>query len=103
MVTSRAGDDLVPFGTPAYDAGLEEGDLIRSIDGQAATADAWNGLRRRKPGDKVALVVVHRGGVTQTTTITLAADPALQVSDLGESMTAAQKAFRAAWLGTKVH
>jgi predicted metalloprotease with PDZ domain len=99
----RRGDDaLVPFGTPAYDAGLEQGDLIRTIDGQPATVGLWNGLRQRKPGDSVSLVVVHRGGVTRTTSLKLEADPALQIADLGGSMTPEQKAFRAAWLSTKV-
>jgi predicted metalloprotease with PDZ domain len=98
----RFGGTLVPFGTPAYEAGIEDGDVIRSIDGQPASLEAWNRLRQKKPGDTVALVIAHRGDVQRTTTLTLKADPALQTVDLGESMTADQRAFRQAWLGTKV-
>jgi predicted metalloprotease with PDZ domain len=96
------GGGLVAFGTPAYDAGLEQGDLIRTIDGQPATMDLWNGLRQKSVGSTISIVVVHRGGVTRTVALTLKADPALQIADLGASMTSAQKAFRDAWLGTRV-
>ena len=96
------GGNLLPFGTPAYRAGLEVGDLIQAIDGQPATPEMWNGLRQRKVGDRITLVVVHRGGVTQTLTLTLQADPTVTVADLGTAMTPAQRAFRDAWLGSKV-
>ena len=43
----RFGGTLVPFGTPAYEAGIEDGDVIRSIDGQPASLEAWNRLRQR--------------------------------------------------------
>ena len=39
---------LVPFGTPAYEAGLDTGDVVTTIAGDPATAAAWNGLSRRK-------------------------------------------------------
>ena len=97
----RGRGGLVPFGTPAYDAGLERDDVIRSIDGERATLDLWNGLERRRPGDQVRLVVVHRGGVTKTTTMTLAADPSLQIVDLGSAMSPEQRRFREAWLGAR--
>ncbi len=93
---------LVPFGTPAYAAGLDAGDTILSIAGRPATLAAWRALAERKPGDTVALSVRPVGGDTSTRTLTLAADPALQVVDLGGSMTPAERAFRGAWLGTKV-
>jgi hypothetical protein len=48
------------------------------------------------------MVVVHRGGVTRTTSLKLQADPALQIVDLASSMTPEQKAFRDAWLSAKV-
>ena len=99
--TGRGGA-LVPFGTPAYDAGLERGDVIRTIDGQPATLQAWNALRQRNRGDRVSLTVMHRGGVTRPATLTLAADPTIAVTDLGAAMTREQRAFRDAWFGTKV-
>jgi predicted metalloprotease with PDZ domain len=92
---------LVPFGTPAYEAGLEQGDLIRTIDGRPATLDAWDALRRRKPGERVSLGVVHRGGVAHTATVVLGADPSLEIRDLGQAMTEQQRSFRAGWLGPR--
>jgi predicted metalloprotease with PDZ domain len=100
--TGLPGGALVPFGTPAFDAGLEGGDVITTIDGQPATADAWNALRRKSAGTRVQLTVVRRGGVTRPATLTLGADPALAISDAGAAMTPEQKAFRQQWLGTKV-
>ena len=100
--SGRRGGALVPFGTPAYDAGIEEGDVIRTIDGQPATVELWNNLRQRTPGDPIRLTVVHRGGVTAEITLKLQADPALQIADLGSMMTPEQKKFREDWFGTKV-
>ena len=101
VVTSgaRGGGSLVPFGTPAYLAGLEREDVITAIGGERATLDAWNVLNRKRPGERVQLVVVHRGGRPQTTTLTLAIDPTLQIVDLGSAMTSEQRRFRDAWLG----
>ncbi len=100
---ARGGGSLVPFGTPAYLAGIEREDVISAIDGEGATLEAWNALSRRRPGERVQLVVVHRGGRPQNVTLTLAADPTLQVVDLGPSMSAAQRQFRDAWLGAAGH
>jgi predicted metalloprotease with PDZ domain len=93
---------LVPFGTPAYEAGIDSGDVIVSIDGAPATMSAWSALAENQPGDRVALVIRRRDGATVTRTMTLKPDPALQLTDMGTAMTAAQKAFRESWLGTKV-
>jgi predicted metalloprotease with PDZ domain len=97
------GGLLVPFGTPAYDAGIEVQDVVRTIDGQPATVDAWNALRSKKPGDRVSLAVVGRDGVARDVSLTLAADPRLGTTDLRDAMTPAQRAFRAAWLGSRVN
>jgi predicted metalloprotease with PDZ domain len=95
---------LVPFGTPAYDAGLDLGDVILTIGGEPATTASWNALRQKKPGDSVALTIRRRDGKTVEATLAITADPAMMIDDLatGGTMTADQKAFRAAWLGTKV-
>jgi len=69
---------------------------------------AWNGISQKKPGDRVTLGVVRRDGARVTKTATVAQDPALQFVAIetpaggGTSLTDAQKAFRASWLGTKV-
>ena len=100
---SGRGGALVPFGTPAYDAGLDAGDVILSIDNGPATTAAWNALAQKKPGDSVKLSVRRRDGATVSLTMTLKPDPSVQIMDSGDAMTAAQKAFRGAWLGTRVN
>jgi predicted metalloprotease with PDZ domain len=91
----------VAFNTPLYEAGLDESDVITTIDGQPATEAAWNALTAKKPGDVVALGVKRRDGATTTLKLTVKADPSLQITAM-DTLTDAQKAFRDAWLGTKV-
>jgi predicted metalloprotease with PDZ domain len=94
-----------PFGTPAYDAGLDLGDAIVKIDDQSATSSAWNALWQRKPGDVVKLTIRRRDGATVNKTMTLKADPALEVVAVelaGGTLSQAQKAARESWLGTRI-
>lgn len=96
---------LVPPGSPAYAAGLEIDDVIRTLDGEAMTSTARIAevLRRRKPGDQVAVEFLRRGTPVRAT-ITLGEDPAVELVTLestGGTVTAAQQAFRAAWLGSQ--
>ncbi len=92
----------VPFDTPLYEAGIDSGDTIRTIDGQPATSAAWSAIGSRKPGDKVVLGVMRRGGELITRTITLKQDPTARQVVPMQSLSAAQKAFRDSWLATKV-
>jgi putative serine protease PepD len=64
-------------GTPAADAGLQVGDLVIELDGQAVTGtdDLVGRIRDHQPGDKVTLKVV-RDGKEQNVTATLADRPA---------------------------
>ena len=93
---------LVPPNWPLYAAGIEQDDEMRDIDGQriVADSDVSAALARHKPGDRVSITFVDRARRTKTATITLAENPALEVVP-AESPTAAQKAFRDAWLGSK--
>ena len=44
-----------------------------------------------------------RGGLTATGTLVIEADPNLQIVDMGTAaLSESQKAFREAWLGSKV-
>ena len=91
---------LVPWGTPAFNAGLEEGDTITSVDGKP-----FEPFRSRKPGEKVALEVRRPTGRTASLTLTFGEDPALEavlVESTGGTVTAEQRAFRDSWLGSKV-
>jgi PDZ domain-containing secreted protein len=74
------------------------GDRIRSIDDVNAV------LRRHKPGDRVTMLYVERGGASKTATLTLGEDPRQDVVPLeasGGSLTPAQKSLREGWLGPK--
>jgi predicted metalloprotease with PDZ domain len=96
---------LVPFATPAYAAGIDAGDVIARIDGASATPTAWAALRDRRPGTTVPITVRRRDGRTEQVTLTVAADPALQiraVEEAGGTLTPAQRAFRQSWLATRV-
>lgn len=95
---------LVAFGTPAFAAGLEEGDVITSIGGQAFTT-LQAALKDRQPGEQIAIEFRRPSGEVVKSTITLAESPALQAATIestGGTLTPAQKAFREAWLGSKV-
>ena len=102
---ARIGNLQAP-GTPAYDAGLEQDDTITEIDGKAIASLQQFGERiaGHKPGDTISVSFKRRNGVAQSTKIVLTEDPALEavlIEDTGGAPTAAQKAFRDAWLGSK--
>lgn len=95
----------VAFGTPLYNAGVDEDDVITKIDDQAPTLAAWRAIAQRKPGDTVTLAVRRRDGKLVTTTAKLVADPGVQVVALenaGGTLTDAQRTLREGWLGSKV-
>jgi predicted metalloprotease with PDZ domain len=100
---TRVGS-LVAFGTPAFDAGIEAGDVMTSIGGTAFTTLAA-ALKGRKPGDEVSVEFRRPSGEVVKSTITLGEDPGLQaatVESAGGTLSPAQKAFREAWVGSKV-
>jgi len=93
-------------GTPAYEAGLEQEDQITELDGKPVTSlqEIAGIVASHKPGETIAVTFKRRSGVVQTSKITLKEDPALEavlVEESGGSLTADQKAFRDAWLGSK--
>ena len=91
--------------TPAYDAGLGEGDVIVSI-GTAQVrgpADVSKAVDAARPGDRLDVRFV-RAGKEHQAAIVLLADPAREVvtrESLGEKPTAEQLRMRAAWLGSR--
>ena len=61
-------------------------------------------MRKHKPGEVIAVEYVDRTGTAKTVKLTLEQDPAVgivAVESTGVSLTAAQAAFRAAWLGRR--
>ncbi len=90
--------------TPAYKAGLDLDDEIRSLDGtRVTTPDDVNGaIRRHKVGDTIAVQFIDRTGVVRTARVVIEEDPRVEivlVENAGGTLTAAQRVFRDAWLG----
>jgi predicted metalloprotease with PDZ domain len=96
-----AQQGLVPWGSPAFKAGLEHGDTIVAIDGNPYTADA---IKDRRPGDTIKLQVRRVDGRAAALTLTFAVSPALEavaIESANGTLTPEQKAFRDAWLGSR--
>jgi putative serine protease PepD len=78
VTTGAAGATVaaITAGSPAATAGLQRGDTIAAIDGQAIrTSDALvSALAGHTPGDQVALTV-RRGSATNKVNVKLAAQP----------------------------
>ncbi len=91
--------------TPLYDAGLDRGDLILSVDGKTFNnRDAWDMfVSRHKPGEMVDIVYEQRGE-RKTGGLTFTEDPALEVvpfENADRTLTDTQRAFRSTWLDGK--
>ena len=70
VVQDYSGDD-----SPAKKAGIQPGDVIVAIDGQPVeyVAQLQQIVGFKRPGEKVQLTVVRKGGVKQDVTVVLAA------------------------------
>jgi predicted metalloprotease with PDZ domain len=96
---------LTVFGTPVYDAGLDTGDVVTTIAGEPATAAGWNALRQRKPGESVPITIRRRDGKIENRTLAIKSEPTIRIDPVettGGELTAAHRAFREAWLGTRI-
>ena len=65
-------------GSPAAQAGLSEGDVIDSLNGQAVSSQSGlqAAIQQYHPGDKVTIGWTDQSGQTHTSTVTLANGPA---------------------------
>ena len=95
---------LVPFGSPAYAAGLESDDTILSIGGAApsSAAEVERMIRMRRPGDTLPIVFERRGRQV-TGSLRLIAHPAQELvpaEQSGQPLTPAQRRFREEWLSS---
>jgi predicted metalloprotease with PDZ domain len=91
--------------TPLYIAGVDHGDELLAFDGVSVTGPSRleEAIQRRRPGDRVR-ISIRRRGATQDLTLAVAEDPRLQlvpVERTGRQLTAAERAFRSAWLASK--
>jgi len=93
------------IGSPLYEAGVDRGDVILSVDGHPVASQAdWEAvLDSHAPGDGADIVFDARGE-RHTARVSFAADPALEVvtyEGAGLPVTDAMRAFRSAWLGSR--
>ncbi len=98
---------LVQPNTPAIEAGFDQDDVITSADGKriggGTTLESI--VRAHKPGDRLTIAFTHPDGTQASGIVTLAEDPSVEavtVESTGAAPTDAQKAFRTAWLGSKL-
>jgi predicted metalloprotease with PDZ domain len=95
-----------PANSPAYAAGIDEGDAITQVAGErtGSAEDVNNAISRRRPGDRISITYVDRAGATRTANVTLAENPHLEIvaaEATGGSLTAAQRSFRERWLNSQ--
>ena len=93
------------IGTPLYEAGLDIGDQLLSINGKSikTVKDLNEALQLYKPGDQVELVHSHRAEQKKSN-IVLRESPSISVvlfESTGKSPTEEQKTFRKSWLESK--
>ena len=91
-----------PFGSPAYDAGIDRDDVIVSIGGTtvATTGDIDKALASRKPGDRLPVTFSRRGQLVQSALV-LVEDPRREIvtaEDAAQPVSDAQRRFRDSWL-----
>jgi len=94
------------IGSPAYAAGLDVGDELRELDGVRLSSpeDVSAVLRRHRPGDRIPVVFIDRGGTTRTSTVNLVEEQRLVLEPVeagGGVLTPAQRTFREGWLGPR--
>jgi len=96
----------VLVGTPAYVAGIAQGDRLVSLAGRGtvAVADLDNVLSSLKPGARIPAVIMSRDGRREVVLV-LAEDPRMEIVPYemaGLPVTTAIRDFRESWLGSKV-
>ena len=93
------------MGTPIYEAGIDRGDRIVSLDGRRVRSadDLASALRGRRPGERIPVVYQSRDG-ERTSEIILAETSALEVvtfESAGRAVDAEIRRFRDDWLEPK--
>jgi predicted metalloprotease with PDZ domain len=87
--------------SPLYAAGLQQGDIILTVDGQRATQSSLSAaLNRRKPGEMLEIEFEQYGAV-KAASLKLTEDPQLTVTtfeEAGKPVSKAIRDFRQAWL-----
>ncbi|SFH08727.1 M61 family metallopeptidase [Pedobacter insulae] len=93
-------------GTPAYEAGLDFGSMLLTMDGIAIKDQAsLNSVTKdHKPGDTINVTYSYYGE-EKTTKLTFSENPVLEIIPIektGGSLTPAMQTFRDSWLNSQV-
>ena len=94
-----------PFGSPAYEAGLDRDDVILAVGGKDVTSavDVERVVSAGAPGQQIP-IVFERRGVRVNAMLRLVEDPRVEIAPaeaLGQSLTPEQRRFREEWLGSR--
>ena len=94
------------IGSPMYDVGMAAGDRITKVGDRTITTapELRQAIEARRPGEPVRVTWVGRGG-EKSAMMTLREDPDVEVvafEAAGRTPTAAQLAFRASWVGSRI-
>jgi len=94
-----------PFGSPAYEAGLDRDDVILAVGGMNVTSalDVERVVGAARPGQQVP-IVFERRGVRVNAVLRLVEDPRVAITPaeaVGQSLTPEQRRFREEWLGVR--
>ena len=96
-----------PFGSPAYEAGLDRDDVILTVGGTAVATvvDVERLISSRKAGDDLAIVYERRGKRVEAV-LRLVQDPRIEIvradADTGRPLAPAQQRFRQTWLSSRL-
>ena len=79
--------DFTPDDSPARRAGIQQGDVIVSVDGQSVTSvpQLQQRVGFKKPGDVVRVTIVRSKGQQQTIPVKLAAPPGADADDVASN------------------
>ncbi len=94
------------IGSPMYEVGMAAGDRITRVGDRAITTapELRQAIEAKKPGEQVRITWIGRGG-EKSAMMTLREDPNVEVvtfEEAGRTPTAAQMAFRASWVGSRI-
>jgi predicted metalloprotease with PDZ domain len=94
----------VPFGSPAYAAGLDRDDFILSIGGSTVrtASEVDRMIRTAKPGQTLPVMFERRGQPVMSS-LAVAEDPHVEIvpsENAGKTVTEEQKRFRQGWLSS---
>jgi S1-C subfamily serine protease len=97
--------NAAPMGTPAFDAGFGEGDVLASIGGKdvRSAADVTAIVEAAKPGDRLEVTYLRHGKPHQAV-VALRGHPTRTLvtrESAGETPTPEELKMRDAWLGSR--